>query len=261
MQDPTADLVSWLATSKPSLYGALLVLAVLHRWLSTLVGRRKRPVEGERFYKLWTLLGVVSGAAWADAPVSVKTILGPMPTGRITFEGGFRSGDTDPRISGNFQRLSGPHPKISGPAEAVPPTVPPQGSGIVGCVLLVGFLTAFSSGCMTSSIDKARVEYARALKATTAIQSRWKLQNKEYQRKNIERIGVHTPAAFAWQREWVVKKAPVEETIRRCQAILDEGSDYLLLADDKRGLASAQSATACAAAMKDQIGKLLDGGL
>ena len=137
----------------------------------------------------------------------------------------------------------------------------PLGMGPPGAAMVIGFLFAFASGCATAAIDKARLEYARTLKAQTAIQSRYKLQQKEFQRKNIERIGAHSAAAAAWQAEWIVKKSPVEDQIRRCQGILDEASDFLLLSDDKRGLATVANASACVSAEKDMIGKLFDGGL
>ncbi len=262
--DPSADFLSWLAQQQPTLYGALLFLAFVQRQISVLVGKRPAPVADERLAWVWNLLGFVSGAAWSNCVVSTKAIFGPMPPlrpvpdavpkaadeaptkperGTATPEGGWRSGDTPPQGSGNFPRI------------AAPSKLPPAG------VLIIGFLFAFSAGCALSAIDKARAEFTRTLKAQTAIQSRWKLQNREYQRKNIERIGVHTVGAEAWQKEWIVKKAPVEEQIRRCQSILEEASDFLLLSDDKRGLATVSNAVACVSAEKDMIGKLLDGGL
>jgi hypothetical protein len=248
---PSQDLVTWLLADwrRGLLWAALIVVPLLHRKLSVIVGKRPRPEPGQPWYPFWYAMGILSGAVWADAPGSVKAIGAPMPAGRLvpppgqwTSPGGLRSGDTPPQgSSGSYARID-------------PPKIPPA-------VLVIGFLFAFGSGCVTTAIDKARVEYGRALKAQTQIQSRFKLQQKEHQRKNITRLGIHTPAAAQWQAEWIVKKAPVEDQIRRCQAILDETSDYLLLSDDKRGISGAGAATACVSSMKDQISKLFDGGL
>lgn len=261
---PSPDLILWLLADwrRAALFLGIVALFWGHRYLSWRIGRAERP---EVETPMARVLGWISGAVWKDVPGSVKPIFAPMPAGRlpavdavpkatdeaptkpergtVTPEGGWRSGHTPPQgSSGSYARID-------------PPKVPGAG------VLIIGFLFAFASGCALSGIDKARAEFTRTLKAQTAIQSRWKLQNREHQRKNIERIGVHTVGAEAWQKEWIVKKAPVEEQIRRCQSILEEASDFLLLSDDKRGLATVSNAVACVSAEKDMIGKLLDGGL
>jgi len=237
--DPQAsqDLTSWLFADwrRAVLWAVVfLVLPVLHRRLSLWVGQRDRPAVET----LWSrFIGWVSGAVWHDAPGSVKPIFGRMPAGRITPDGGFRSGDTNPRISGQFPRL------------------PPVTTLAIGC------LFAFASGCASTVIDKARLEYSRTLKAATAVNAKFRTQSRAYQEKNIRRIGPHTPAAEQWQKEFIVKRVPVEDQIRRCDEILSEASDLLLLSDDVRGVAAARNATACVSTLKDMIAKLFDGGL
>lgn len=222
---------------------SVVALFFLHRQLSVWVGRRPQPeVETTLLYAI----GRLSGAVWADSPGSVKPILGRMPSGRITPAGGFRAGDTDPRISGQFPRVG-------------PQAITPGGGTVAGCLVLT--LLLLSSACATTAIDKARLEFARTTRAATSTNARFRVQSRAFQEANIRRIGVHTTAAAQWQAEFVVKRAPVEEQIRRCDEILSEASDLLLLSDDVRGVPAAKNATQCVTRLKDMIGKLFDGGL
>ena len=73
------------------------------------------------------------GSAWVQLPdyfealntdpsYRLTPIGGAMPAGRLTPEGGFRTGTTDPKISGAFARVTGPQPAI--PPPPVIPTAP-----------------------------------------------------------------------------------------------------------------------------------------
>lgn len=163
---PSQDLITWLLADwrRAALWALPVFVSLAHRYLSYRVGQCQRP-EVETAWS--RLLGRLSGAVWADTPGSVKPIGGAMPAGRLTPEGGFRTGTTDPKISGAFARVTGPQP-------AIPP--PPPGSG-AGLVILIGFLFAFGSGCGAST-------YARRQKAAEGYQ----VESREKQRQEADRL-------------------------------------------------------------------------
>ena len=142
---------------------------------------------------------------------------------------------------------TGPHPRGVGG---------PQLGLAVPMLALALSLTA----CLTAPIDAARIEYGKSLKVMTSLRTRFKAQSKAFQEKNIRAIGAHTPAAEQWQHEFVVRRQPVDDQIRRCDEVLQETSDLILLSDDRRGIASAKSASACVATLRDMVVKFFDGG-
>ena len=184
MDTATADFFSWLAQHQPLLYGGLLFLAFCHRQLSVWVGQRNRPLPLEPWYRLWTLMGRISGAAWLDSPASVKTILGPMPQSKPApslapvskastsavpelLPEGHRSGNT-------LKQFTGPRPRID-----------PKNPSLV---ILIGFLFAFARGCGASfyakkqivagefqepSADRQKAETDELVKADWFLCNRW----------------------------------------------------------------------------------------
>lgn len=157
-----------------------------------------------------------------------------------------------------------PLPRQEVPGESVPPSAPlhprirltPAVSWLAPAVLLL-----LVTGCGSTPLDKARMEYARALRVATTTNSRFREQSRDFQEKNIRRIGPHTAAAAQWQGAFVVKRQPVEDQIRRCDEVLSNANDLLLLSDDVRGIPEAKNATACVGTLRDLIAKLFDGGL
>lgn len=192
---PSQDLITWLLGDwrRAALWTALvLVPALVHRYLSYRVGQCPRP----EMETPWTrLLGRISGAVWADTPGSVKPIGGAMPAGRLTPEGGFRSGTTDPKISGSYARVTGPQPTI-------PP--PPPGSG-AGLTILIGFLFAFGSGCGVST-------YAKRQKAAEGYQE----ESFERQKQETDRL---TKLGYFSCNAWS------DRSMRGAQGVIDANRD------------------------------------
>lgn len=125
--------------------------------------------------------------------------------------------------------------------------------------LLVCLLLA--TGCATSGIDAARIEFKRALSVEQSTKTRFRDQAQRFAEANIRRIGVHTPAAQQWMAEFRARRVPVEEQIKRCESTIDDASELILLSDDRRAPQAAKSASSCVSALRDMVAKLFDGGL
>lgn len=144
-----------------------------------------------------------------------------------------------------------------------PPALPsmvtsPRISSVAAMLLGLGLV--LSSACTRDTLDAARVQYSNALKASTAIQGRFKVMDARFQ-LDIAQPPRTREEALAALLAYRQKRRIVHDEILRCQGIMDEAAEQLLLSDKQAGINSAAAAQTCAASMRDKVNKLFDGGL
>lgn len=126
-------------------------------------------------------------------------------------------------------------------------------------LILLSSLFLLLSSCATSAIDKARTQYSNALKVTTATQGRYKTQELDYLLALAKSSKTKQDALRAYEA-YKIRRQSVEIEVTRCQSIMDEARDLLLLDNDERGIQAAKNATDCATSLRDKVAKLFDGG-
>lgn len=216
MDQPSQDFITWLLADwhrAVIFFASAFVLPLAHRRLSVIVGQRLRPLPGEPYAGLWQVLARLSGAVWYDAPGSTKPILAPMPPGRLTPEGGFRSGDTPPGSGPRLAPTAPPAPRSSTP-----------GGGIAGLL----------AACLLLSIGCGPSVYVRGMKAAGAVQE-----------ESVKRQGQEEDALL--KAGWFLCNRWTDRYTRAGQAVLSARAEVA------RGSAGAETVKAAAEVLADKL--------
>lgn len=195
---------------------------------------------------------------------------GPVFGGKIPHEPGCRSVDYVHTVDGVHcytGPLAGRPARWRSEADTLPdPPPPPTLSSMTTspripsvAALLLGLGLVLSSACL-SATDHARAQLTQALKLATSVQQKFKAQDAGFQIKIVE-TATSAPEGAKALLSWRERRKVFTGAAQRCDSVIDDAADQLLLSDRAAGVNAARQAQLCAEGLRESLLKIFDGGL
>lgn len=125
--------------------------------------------------------------------------------------------------------------------------------------MLLGLSLVLSSACL-SATDHARAQLTQALKLATSVQQKFKAQDAGFQIKIVE-TATSAPEGAKALLSWRERRKAFTGAAQRCDSVIEDAADQLLLSDRAAGVNAARQAQLCAEGLRESLLKIFDGGL